>query len=143
MLGSPSDVKRLSLKIQRTDPLLKAVTIVILREENMRKWTIGFLIFGMLALPTMGFAVSPWAESGTYSEQATGKFKFGFKNLFLGWTELFTEPQEAQSEGRNFIQGLGQGVVNFVLDTAGGVLHLVTFPITQIDIPLPENGISI
>ncbi len=81
---------------------------------------------------------SPWTNNATYGEQARGKFFFGAKNLFLGWTELVTEPVEQRN-----ILGVGQGLGNAVMDTVGGFLHLVTSPVTSIDVPLPESGTNL
>lgn len=96
------------------------------------------LVVVMLSASAVVFAGSPWTEKATYSEKVTAKLSFGYKNLLGGWTELFTEP--ASGEG-NVFQGIGRGLTNFVVYTAGGALHLVTFLIPQIDIPLPGNGI--
>ena len=38
---------------------------------------------------------------------------------------------------------LDKGVSDFVTNTVGGVLHLVTFPITGLDVPLPDNGVQL
>lgn len=80
---------------------------------------------------------SPWRSEVTYGDQAKSKLGFGAKNLLLGWTELFTEPVEQKSA-----LGIGQGLGNAVMDTVGGFLHLVTFPFTSVDVPLPENGVN-
>lgn len=80
---------------------------------------------------------SPWRSEATYGDQAKSKLGFGAKNLLLGWTELFTEPVEQKSA-----MGIGQGLGNAVMDTVGGFLHLVTFPLTGVDVPLPENGVN-
>jgi len=84
---------------------------------------------------------SPWAREHGWANQARGKFMFGAKNTLLGWTELFTEPYEAAKSGRNVAGGIGRGLWNGVADTAGGAAHLVTFPIPQVDLPLPEGGV--
>ena len=112
----------------------------------------------LLAVPAMGYAAdgakytlsltqdytaSPWTSETGWSSRAVGKLGFGAKNLLLGWTELFTEPKEALDEGGNFFAGLGHGVVNAVADTVGGAVHVITFPITGVDAPLPEGGVSL
>ncbi len=81
---------------------------------------------------------SPWRSETTYGAQAGQKLYFGARNLFLGWTELFTEPFE-QGSPVGIVQGLG----NTVMDTVGGFLHVLTAPLTQVDVPLPENGVSL
>ena len=84
---------------------------------------------------------SPWAHERGWANQARGKFVFGAKNTLLGWTELFTEPYEAAKSGRNVAGGVGRGLWNGVMDTAGGAAHLVTFPVTKLDLPLPEGSV--
>jgi len=84
---------------------------------------------------------SHWAREHGWANQARGKFMFGAKNTLLGWTELFTEPYEAAKSGGNVVGGIGRGLWNGVADTAGGAAHLVTFPIPQVDLPLPEGGV--
>ena len=106
---------------------------------------IGVLVVGvaLLAAPVAAFAASPWAEEATYGSKVGAKLKYGLTNGLLGWTELFTEPYEAMQYGENFFIGLGRGVWNGVADTVLGAAHAVTFPIPQIDIPLPEGGTDI
>ena len=91
---------------------------------------------------TSNYTVSPWVSEMGWANQAKGKFVFGGKNLLLGWTELFTEPKEAVNSGGNFFVGLGKGLKNALENELGGVVHLVTFPIPQVDAPLPEGGVS-
>lgn len=91
---------------------------------------------------TKDYTASPWTAETGWGTRAVSKLGFGIKNLLLGWTELFTEPKEASAEGRSVLGGLGTGLVNAVGNTLGGVVHLVTFPITGIDAPLPEGGVE-
>jgi len=95
---------------------------------------------GLVAAPLVASAASPWAEGATYGEKATGKLKYGLTNALLGWTSLFREPVQASQAGENVFVGIGRGVWNAVGQTVGGAAHAVTFPIPQIDIPLPEGG---
>ena len=81
---------------------------------------------------------SPWTQADDYGAQAGGKLGFGLKNVLLGWTELITEPVEQKS-----FWGVGQGLGNAVMDTVGGLLHVLTAPVTTIDVPLPENGTNL
>ena len=85
-------------------------------------------------------SVSPWAKETGWANQAREKLVYGLKNTLLGWTEILTEPYDTVQGGGNFFVGVGRGLWNAVGQTAGGALHLVTFPITQIDVPLPEGG---
>ena len=102
----------------------------------------------LLVLATVGFvqapvfAASPWTQEATYGAQAGKKLGFGFKNLVLGWTEVFSKPVTYSEEGKNVLEGLGMGLFNGVVYTAGGALHTVTFFIPQIDIPLPNDGVQ-
>ena len=91
---------------------------------------------------TSDYTVSPWVSETGWANQAKGKFIFGAKNLLLGWTDLFTEPKAAVDAGGNFFVGLGAGLKDALFNTLGGVVHLVTFPIPQVDAPLPEGGVS-
>lgn len=116
-----------------------------------KRFGVWVVIAILVASPALGFAAaggetmsgSPWAQEMGWGNQARGKFVYGLKNVLLGWTELFTEPKDALSEGTNFFVGIGHGLWNGVGQTIGGVLHLVTFPITAIDVPLPEGGTQV
>ena len=98
------------------------------------------LALGVLAAPMLASAASSWADGATWGEQAGGKLKYGATNLLLGWTSLFREPVQASQAGENLFVGIGRGVWNAVGQTVGGAVDVVTFPIPQIDIPLPEGG---
>lgn len=105
----------------------------------------GWFVLGaaLFLAPMAASAASPWADEMSYSEQAVAKLKYGVKNTLLGWTSLFRTPAAEVEAGENIIVGIGKGVWNGVGQTVGGVVHLVTFPITQIDIPLPEGGTDV
>ncbi|MBI4355968.1 MAG: hypothetical protein HY597_05950 [Candidatus Omnitrophica bacterium] len=126
-----------------------------------RGWIVGVML-ALVALPSVALAAgkqmsggakctisftkeytaSPWTSEAEYGKRAFGKLGFGAKNLLLGWTELFTEPKEAIEGGGNFFGGLWRGLVKGVGDEVGGAVHIVTFPFTEIDVPLPEGGVS-
>jgi putative exosortase-associated protein (TIGR04073 family) len=114
--------------------------------NNMGKWNRVFAFaVTALFLPTVCLAASPWTEQTTYKDKAIGKFEFGIKNLGLGWTELITKPMDHYKEEKtvkNFLMGIKKGICHTVVYTVGGALHLATFPITQIDLPLPQNGVD-
>ena len=101
------------------------------------------LCAAVLAAPMTASAASSWANGATYGDKATGKLKYGLTNTLLGWTSLFRTPMQASQAGENVFVGIGKGVWNAVGQTVGGVAHAVTFPIPQIDIPLPEGGTDI
>jgi len=103
---------------------------------------IGWVVvsLALLTAPVVASAASPWANEATYSEQAAGKLRYGLKNTLLGWTALFRTPVKAHQAGDNVLVGIGRGIWNAVGQTIGGAAHVVTFPITAIDVPLPEGG---
>ena len=107
----------------------------------MKKFLAIALMLGVLFAPT-AMAASPWMDGKTYSDKTVGKLNFGFKNLFLGWTEIFYQPHLYGTEGKNAWAGLGKGLVYSLADTLGGAIHLVTFPI-PVDVPLPNNGVNL
>lgn len=100
------------------------------------------VLLAVLAVPTAGWAASPWTEGQTYGDKVKGKLDFGVKNLLGGWTELITQPLNAQKNGKNILEATFNGLANGIIYTAGGALHLVTFPISNLDVPLPNNGVS-
>lgn len=120
------------------------------------KWVLG-MVLGLLVAPAMGYAAdsgetkltlsltkdytaSPWTSEMGYGKRAMGKLGFGVKNLLLGWTDLFIEPKEAMDAGENVFKGILVGVKDGLENELGGVVHIVTFPLPQIDAPLPEGG---
>lgn len=109
-----------------------------------KKIFVCLLVFAFLAAPA-ALAMEPkqassWTTQTTYQERVKSKLEFGFKNGLTGWTEIFSEPYDAWQEKTNVLKGLARGLCNGVYDTVGGVLHLVTFPLDQVDIQLPEGG---
>ena len=89
---------------------------------------------------TKEYTPSLWTAEVGYGRRALGKLGFGIKNIVLGWTELFTESHEAVIAGDSVFYGLAKGVTYAVLDELGGIVHLATFPITGLDVPLPDGG---
>lgn len=92
---------------------------------------------------THEYTPSVWTQEMGYAEQMKHKFIFGGKNTLLGWMELYNEPRESIQAKQGFFRGMGRGIVNTLGDTVGGVLHFATFPITALDVPLPEGGTNI
>ena len=107
----------------------------------MKKIVCLMIILAVFAIPMTGYAASPWTEKATCQEKMGAKFGFGLKNVLLGWLDLFYEPHVAQVEGKNVLGGIGKGLVDTVANELGGALHLVTFFIPKVDIPLPDNGV--
>lgn len=83
------------------------------------------------------FPPSPWTADKTYADKTAHKLGFGFLNITAGWMALLYEPLK----GKYFFDGLGRGALYAVTNTAGGILHAVTFP-APVDIPLLNGGIS-
>ena len=79
---------------------------------------------------------SPWVKTEPYVEKSINKLGFGLLNAFTGWTALFFEP----SRYENKFTGVAKGIWRTVTNTAGGIIHTVTFPL-PIDFPLPDGGI--
>lgn len=93
---------------------------------------------------TKEYTASPWTtNTGSWGSVAASKLGFGVKNLLLGWTDLFIEPKETMDAGGNFFKGVGVGLKDAIENTLGGVVHIVSFPITNLDAPLPEGGVQL
>ena len=107
----------------------------------MKKIVVLLLLF-VLSLSTVAFAASPWTEQKTYKDKAFYKLDFGIKNLFGGWTEIVTQPWNHHANPGETAESIARGIYNAVVYTVGGALHIVTFPITNLDVPLPNNGVS-
>ena len=127
-------------------------------DKRMRAWSLlGIVALAVGLLPSLAWAqhakpksksshrrnqsISPWTRDQGWGSQATGKLFYGAKNTLLGWTELFTEPYAASQAGRSVLGGLGKGALNAVGDTIGGAANLVTFPLTNVDVRLPDGGV--
>lgn len=132
----------------------------------MRHWLGGFVGLVLLACPLMAHAadgemvagegkakmtwsftkdytVSPWVHEVGYTRRAWHKLGFGLKNLFLGWTDLFTEPSKTRDAGKSVWAGIGRGLKDLVENELGGAVHTITFPITALDAPLPDGGVQL
>ena len=92
---------------------------------------------------TKDYTASPWTREVGYSNQAVGKLGFGVKNLLLGWTDLFREPYDASQSGKSLASGIGKGVLDTISNELGGALHIITFPLPQVDVPLPDGGVQL
>ncbi|MDP3921020.1 MAG: hypothetical protein Q8R76_09495 [Candidatus Omnitrophota bacterium] len=109
----------------------------------MKKFTRMLVVLVAIAvLPAVAFAGSPWTMESSYGDKAMGKLEFGIKNALGGWTEILTEPKATLDADENVLVGIGQGIWNAAFYTVGGLLHIVTFPITSLDVPLPQNGVD-
>lgn len=95
------------------------------------------VLFAMLLAPVAFAAPSSWTEEKTYGEKVAGKLGYGLTNTILGWTKLFSTPNDYSAAGKNVWQGVGQGFVDTAVTTVLGAAQLVTFPIAA-DIPIPS-----
>jgi ABC-type Fe3+ transport system permease subunit len=97
------------------------------------------LVFSMVLVPA-AFAASPWLDGQNYGEKTGGKLSYGLTNTLLGWTKIFSTPNDYSVAGKNVWQGVGQGLIDASVTTVLGAIHLVTFPIpADIDIPSPVD----
>ncbi|MBU9888820.1 MAG: exosortase system-associated protein, TIGR04073 family [Candidatus Omnitrophica bacterium] len=96
------------------------------------------VLFAMLLAP-VGFAAtpSPWTEEKSYTDKLVGKLGYGLTNGVLGWSKLFSTPKEYAATDKNMWAGVGQGLVDTVMTTVLGAVHLVTFPV-PVDVPIPS-----
>ena len=110
----------------------------------MKKFFVLMLLVAMLVMPVAGFAVSPWTEEATYGDKVSGKLQFGLVNTLFGWTDIFFEPIRGHNRCENcdtVWKGIGKGFTDAVVNTVGGAIHLVTFPLV-LDVPLPDDGVK-
>jgi hypothetical protein len=105
--------------------------------KSMKKIMSLVIVLSMLLAP-LAFAASPWTEEKTYGEKTVGKLGYGLTNTILGWTKLFSTPNEYSNEGKNVWSGVGQGVIDAGVTTVLGAVQLVTFAIPA-DIPIPSD----
>ncbi len=85
-----------------------------------------------------------------YVSAVMEKFDFGAVNFLAGWTEIISEPMDhAQGKSgkkQRFLAGtagLGEGLVDGLLNTVGGFANLFTAPVPNFRIPLPEKGVDL
>lgn len=109
----------------------------------MKKLTVFVLLLILTSLAPSAWAASPWTEKTTWGDKAVAKLDFGFKNFFGGVSELWMEPREVWSDKSQLPAAFGRGIAYSLADIVGGALHILTFPITQLDVPLPENGVQL
>ncbi len=105
------------------------------------------LAVALLLSASTASAASPWTMETTYGKKVAGKLDFGVKNLLGGWMAILPcksgcDVSKEGCPGMCCAKNLGMGLVNAVVYTVGGALHVVTFPI-PVDVPLPNNGIQI
>jgi hypothetical protein len=110
----------------------------------MKKAIVVVLLAALFLIPATGFAASPWTEEDTYGQKISGKLQFGLVNTLFGWTDLFFEPIKASGKCDSCDSvwtGIGKGATDALVNTVGGAIHLVTFPLV-VDFPLPDDGVK-
>jgi hypothetical protein len=108
----------------------------------MKKVALMLLVVMVFAACGTAFAASPWTEQTTYKDKVLHKLDFAVKNVLGGWTDIIRQPIKYNKDGKSAAEGALVGVYYAITNTLGGALHLVTFPIPQIDVPLPNNGVQ-
>ncbi len=82
-------------------------------------------------------------ENSVYLDEAQIKLTTGLSNVLVGWSDILAEPEAALENGTSPWKGLGKGFVDAFANTFGGLIQVVTFPLTQLDIPLPDGGVEL
>ena len=111
----------------------------------MKKTIVLLLLAAMFLSPAVVFAASPWTEETTYGDKVSEKLQFGLTNTLLGWTDLFFEPIRSSKKCEScdsLWTGLGKGITDSVVNEVGGAVHLLTFPLVFVDLPLPDDGVQ-
>lgn len=112
----------------------------------MKKLSMLLMIMVLVSsLPVAALAASPWTTETTTHDKVMGKLGYGLKNTLLGWTELIRQPFNGAKDEHiiGFGKGLFTGLYDGVMYTVGGVLHVVTFPFTSVDVPLKDGGVFV
>ena len=87
-----------------------------------------------------------------YLSRCDEKLEFGTANFMLGWSAVIAESVDQYRQHQNepakkritpLIMGFGKGLLYAALDSAGGVLNMVTAPVPQFTVPLPKDGIDV
>lgn len=109
----------------------------------MKRFLIPPTIFAVIALlicllPSPAQAKlepSPWTKEKLYMDKISHKAGYGILNMGTGWMAFLFEPRHKG------LKGFGTGLVYALTNTAGGMLHVATFPL-PVDLPLPNGGIA-
>lgn len=104
--------------------------------------SLALALLWIASAPAVCSAASPWTKESGYWQKIEAKAYFGMSNLFLGWLDMFSEAENASSDNQNAFAAFGKGLLHFPVLTVGGLLHVITFPIPQLDIPLIHDGVS-
>jgi hypothetical protein len=108
--------------------------------KSMKKIISLVVVLSMLLAPVAFAAASSWTEGKTYGEKVSGKLGYGLTNTVLGWTKLFTTPNQYSNEQKNVWEGVGQGLIDTAVTTVLGAVQLVTFLIpADVEIPSPVD----
>jgi hypothetical protein len=85
-----------------------------------------------------------------YYERSSKKFDSGAVNFVAGLSEVPREAMDRSRDKKGFwkrsgsvFAGAGMGLVDGLLDMAGGMGNMLTSPMPQFQIPLPHGGIDV
>ena len=104
------------------------------------------LLVAITSVPAVSWAASAWTQETTYQGKMLGKLKFGLKNALGGWTALFNEPVKHYKDHKgagHVIEGIASGFSRAIVYSVGGLLHVGTFPVTNLDVPLLDGGVEL
>lgn len=104
------------------------------------------LLVAVTSVPVAGWAASPWTQETTYQGKMLGKLRFGLKNALGGWTAVYSEPVSHYKDHKgvgHVLEGFFSGISRAFVYTAGGLLHTGTFPITNLDVQILDDGVKI
>ncbi len=111
------------------------------RKGGMKRFVLILAAVSLISFSSPAFAASikasPWTTQTSYADKTSHKLGFGLLNFATGWTELFWRPSRA----KNKLTGIAEGIFYTITDSAGGALHILTFPV-PLDVPLPDGGIQ-
>ncbi len=103
------------------------------------------LSVALTSVPALSWAASPWTQQTTYQGKMMEKLKFGLKNTLGGWTAIFKEPINYYKDHKgvpHVLEGVFSGFSRAIVYSVGGLLHVATFPITNLDVPLLDDGVK-
>lgn len=102
---------------------------------------VSMLLVSNMAFAEITFSPSPWTKEDGWKNKAGQKLLFGTKNLLLGWTSIIKTPYDHHESAGATMKSLGMGMMMAPMNMLGGLMHVLTFPITNLDIPIPCGGV--
>ncbi len=80
-----------------------------------------------------------------YGERCKEKLDFGMQNFLVGWTSIVSTTPGMPAGKKDilpWVSGTGQGLVLGTVNTVGGFVNALTFPIA-VKFPLPQGGVNV